>query len=246
MIGPINIDLDININNKQREYIKYNPKMTSPYLNSYKKIYFVPNIKLNKNKLIKKNNNKDLSSLFFMPFKLNRIVKNISFEENLKELSLEDSLKNNVLQNNINLLLESIFPKNKELYIQNKKFFVHSIKYIKNSFQILDTKPISFKINVEVNLFEIKKPLLNNKKYKQTFDKKMKLLTCKQRKENIMDIYKDILYNKKNVSKSARKQVSNLKNFTIPPIYSSNIKNFKNTRRKKYMKKTTKKNKTFK
>lgn len=132
---PTTLTIYINTSIPGSQFIKYNPTMTIPNVDS-KNVYFNPLVKLSQS-IIDKTPKQDMISQFFEKGLFKTLI--IRSEQFTKPRSLKQAVEKGFVDNNIEVTLKNLFKPNSIFYIDNKPYTIYSFEWEKGNWKI-DTK----------------------------------------------------------------------------------------------------------
>jgi hypothetical protein len=152
---PNAISITINTSVPGNQILKYNPNMTIPDVDS-DTIYFNPLIALNKSVI-----DKVPESVRVLEFFNKGLFQSLlNAHGNHKEITLETAKNNKIIDNNIQITLDMLFPPNKILYIKGEPYVIADVQWSKGNWKI-DRKITDTDIK-QVDINKIANPLEYN------------------------------------------------------------------------------------
>lgn len=147
---PTTLTIYINTSIPGSQFIKYNPTMTIPNIDS-KNVYFNPLIKLSQ-KIIDKTPKQDTVSQFFEKGLFKTLM--IRSEQFTKPRTLRQAVEKGFIDNNVEITLKNIFKPNSLFYINGQPYTIYSFDWEKGNWKI-DTKisevPTTYKGQYGIN-----------------------------------------------------------------------------------------------
>lgn len=147
---PTTLTIYINTSIPGSQFIKYNPTMTIPNIDS-KNVYFNPLVKLSQ-KVIDKTPKQNTVSQFFEKGLFKTLI--IRSEQFTKPRNLRQATREGIIDNNIELTLKTIFKSNNLFYIHGQPYTIYSVDWEKGNWKI-DTKisevPTTYKGQYGIN-----------------------------------------------------------------------------------------------
>jgi len=147
---PTTLTIYINTSIPGFQFIKYNPTMTIPTINS-KNVYFNPLVKLSQS-IIDKTSKQDTINQFFEKELFKTLI--IRSEQFTKPRNLKQATQQGFIDNNIEVVLKNIFKSNSIFYIDGQPYTIYSFDWEKGNWKI-DTKitqvPTAYKGQYGIN-----------------------------------------------------------------------------------------------
>jgi hypothetical protein len=153
-IVPNELKITINTSIPGFQTIKYNPSMTIKNSSKDDKIFFNPLIKIS-DSVIKKIPENFKKKQFFDKGLFESLL---NFTNKQPLHNLEESTREGVIDNNINVTINTIFPENSVIYIGGKPYVIADLQWSNGDWKI-DTK----KKKQEIDVSKIRNPLLYEK-----------------------------------------------------------------------------------
>jgi hypothetical protein len=204
---PIPNSLTITINTSVPGYqtIKYKPDMTIKNIDRYEKtVWFDPLVPLEQSII-----NKVPESIRVLEFFNKGLFESlINAHGNKKQITLDQAKKNRIVDNNIQITLNNLFPSNGILYIKGEPYAIADFQWTKSDWKIdrkikeipqVDTNkitdPIAYNAMIKNEVNEGNRQLLMLPKdliYGANFDKETEELSSVDREKELIDKAKEI------------------------------------------------------
>jgi hypothetical protein len=176
----------------------YRPSMSDPKLYSaLQGILFVPTINLDREMFDKELSENDIKNIFLSPSQLNIFITRLREKNKIVlPITMSDAKKRGIIYNNIKFLLDLFFKKGTSIYIYQTKYIINNYKW-DGQYKITSvttyTSP-SVDINIQIVL---------HKGDELSFVNSTRL-NCKQKRDNIISDYYDLVGLEKPSDKTAK------------------------------------------
>ncbi len=178
--------------------ITYRPSMSDPKLySSLQGILFVPTINLDRGMFDSELSENDIKNIFLSTSQLNNFITRVREKNKIAlPITMSDAKKRGIIYNNIKFLLDLFFKKGTSLYIYQTKYIINNYKWdgqYKLTRLSIYTAP-SVDINIQIVL---------HKGDELSFVNSTRL-NCKQKRDNIVSDYYDLVGLVKPADKTAK------------------------------------------
>ena len=196
----------------------YRPSMSDPNLYSgVQSIFFVPTINLDRDMFDKELSENDIKNIFLSTNQLNNFIRRVREKNKIVlPVTMSDAKKRGIIYNNIKFLLDLFFKKGTSLYIYQTKYMINNYKW-DGQYKLTSVTtytPPSVDINIQIVL---------HKGDELSFVNSTRL-NCKQKRDNIVSDYYDLVGLVKPADKTAKlserqKDMTNRSSQYIPSRY---------------------------
>jgi hypothetical protein len=178
--------------------VTYRPSMSDPNLYSgVQSILFVPTINLDREMFGSELSENDIKKIFLSSSQLNNFITRVREKNKIVlPITMSDAKKRGIIYNNIKFLLNLFFNKGASLYIYQTKYIINNYKWdgqYKLTSVTMYTPP-SVDINIQIVL---------HKGDELSFINSTRL-NCKQKRDNIVSDYYDLVGLEKPADKTAK------------------------------------------
>ena len=198
--------------------VTYRPSMSDPNLYSYVQgILFVPTINLDREMFGSELSDNDIKNIFLSTSQLNNFITRLREKNKIVlPITMSDAKKRGIIYNNIKFLLNLFFKKGDSLYIYQTKYIINNYKW-DGQYKLTNVTmytPPSVDINIQIVL---------HKGDELSFINSTRL-NCKQKRDNIVSDYYDLVGLVKPADKTAKlserqKDMTNRSSQYIPSRY---------------------------
>ena len=198
--------------------VTYRPSMSDPNLYSYVQgILFVPTINLDREMFGSELSDNDIKNIFLSTSQLNNFITRLREKNKIVlPITMSDAKKRGIIYNNIKFLLNLFFKKGASLYIYQTKYIINNYKW-DGQYKLTNVTtytPPSVDINIQIVL---------HKGDELSFINSTRL-NCKQKRDNIVSDYYDLVGLVKPADKTAKlserqKDMTNRSSQYIPSRY---------------------------
>ena len=198
--------------------VTYRPSMSDPNLYSYVQgILFVPTINLDREMFGSELSDNDIKNIFLSTSQLNNFITRLREKNKIVlPITMSDAKKRGIIYNNIKFLLDLFFKKGDSIYIYQTKYMINNYKW-DGQYKLTNVTtytPPSVDINIQIVL---------HKGDELSFINSTRL-NCKQKRDNIVSDYYDLVGLVKPADKTAKlserqKDMTNRSSQYIPSRY---------------------------
>ena len=198
--------------------VTYRPSMSDPNLYSYVQgILFVPTINLDREMFGSELSDNDIKNIFLSTSQLNNFITRLREKNKIVlPITMSDAKKRGIIYNNIKFLLNLFFKKGDSIYIYQTKYMINNYKW-DGQYKLTNVTtytPPSVDINIQIVL---------HKGDELSFINSTRL-NCKQKRDNIVSDYYDLVGLVKPADKTAKlserqKDMTNRSSQYIPSRY---------------------------
>ena len=178
--------------------VTYRPSMSDPNLYSYVQgILFVPTINLDREMFGSELSDNDIKNIFLSTSQLNNFITRLREKNKIVlPITMSDAKKRGIIYNNIKFLLDLFFKKGDSIYIYQTKYMINNYKW-DGQYKLTNVTtytPPSVDINIQIVL---------HKGDELSFINSTRL-NCKQKRDNIVSDYYDLVGLVKPADKTAK------------------------------------------
>lgn len=175
----------------------YRPSMSDPNLYSGQSILFVPTINLDRDMFGSELSDNDIKKIFLSTSQLNNFITRVREKNKIVlPITMSDAKNRGIIYNNIKFLLNLFFKKGDSLYIYQTKYIINNYKW-DGQYKVTNVTmytPPSVDINIQIVL---------HKGDELSFINSTRL-NCKQKRDNIVSDYYDLVGLEKPADKTAK------------------------------------------
>lgn len=166
------------------EDIQYSPMMSNPELySSFPYIFFIPSIKLDNVFFENDLGEEDKKKIFLSSSQFENFIIRLKEKKIYKKITIDESKKRKIIDNNINFILNLFFSKGNKLFINTKPYIINSYKWNKQYNIIPNTDPANISPTIEIKLSFV----LHSGKELSFIDSTR--LNCMQKKQELLNDY---------------------------------------------------------
>ena len=177
--------------------ITYRPSMSDPNIYSGQSILFVPTINLDRDMFGSELSDNDIKKIFLSTSQLKNFITRVREKNKIVlPITISDAKKRGIIYNNIKFLLNLFFKKGDSLYIYQTKYIINNYKW-DGQYKLTNVTmytPPSVDINIQIVL---------HKGDELSFINSTRL-NCKQKRDNIVSDYYDLVGLEKPADKTAK------------------------------------------
>ena len=177
--------------------ITYRPSMSDPNLYSGQSILFVPTINLDRDMFGSELSDNDIKKIFLSTSQLKNFITRVREKNKIVlPITMSDAKKRGIIYNNIKFLLNLFFKKGDSIYIYQTKYMINNYKW-DGQYKLTNVTtytPPSVDINIQIVL---------QKGDELSFINSTRL-NCKQKRDNIVSDYYDLVGLEKPADKTAK------------------------------------------
>ena len=177
--------------------ITYRPSMSDPNIYSGQSILFVPTINLDRDMFGSELSDNDIKKIFLSTSQLKNFITRMREKNKIVlPITMSDAKKRGIIYNNIKFLLNLFFKKGDSIYIYQTKYMINNYKW-DGQYKLTNVTtytPPSVDINIQIVL---------HKGDELSFINSTRL-NCKQKRDNIVSDYYDLVGLEKPADKSAK------------------------------------------
>ena len=177
--------------------ITYRPSMSDPNIYSGQSILFVPTINLDRDMFGSELSDNDIKKIFLSTSQLKNFITRMREKNKIVlPITMSDAKKRGIIYNNIKFLLNLFFKKGDSIYIYQTKYMINNYKW-DGQYKLTNVTtytPPSVDINIQIVL---------HKGDELSFINSTRL-NCKQKRDNIVSDYYDLVGLVKPADKTAK------------------------------------------